>query len=169
MPDPRFQKQVVYLCSHSESEGALGLIINHPTTHTLAEIMAGADIKIPDLELPPIYLGGPVEMEAGFFLFTADYECKNYIEVTPNIRLSRDVEILKDISLGMQPAKYIFALGYSGWGPGQLENELGDNGWLALPGDEEVIFDIPDERKWEKAASSVGVDISTFGDVMGKA
>jgi len=169
MPDPRFQKQVVFLCGHSDDEGAMGLIINHPTPHTLAEVLEGAKIPVPEIVLPPIYLGGPVEMEAGFFLFTGDFECPNFIQVTANIRLSRDVEILWEISNGNNPDKYLFTLGYAGWAPGQLENELADDGWLALPGDEDVIFDTPDDRKWEKAALKLGVDISTYGDVVGSA
>jgi putative transcriptional regulator len=169
MPDPRFQKQVVYLCSHTPEEGAMGLIINHPTPHSLAEVMEGADIPVPDLELPPIYLGGPVEMEAGFILFSGEFACPHFIQVTPNIRLSSDVEILRDISNGKLPEKYLFALGYAGWAPGQLESELADDGWLALPGDEEVIFTVPDDEKWAEAARRLGIDIATFGDMVGSA
>lgn len=169
MPDPRFQRQVVFICGHSDDEGAMGIVINHPTPHTLSEVLEGARIPVPEIALPPIYLGGPVEMESGFFLFTGDFECPNFIQVTPNIRLSRDVEILWEISRSHEPEKYLFALGYAGWSPGQLEQELVDDGWLALPGDEEIIFDTPDERKWEKAALQLGVDIETYGDVVGSA
>ena len=147
----------------------MGLIINHPTPHSLAEVLEGADIPVPDIELPPIYLGGPVEMEAGFILFTGELECPHFIQVVQNIRLSSDVEILRGISNGKVPENYLFALGYAGWAPGQLEKELGDDGWLTLPGDEEVIFDTPDEQKWEKAALRLGIDITTFGDVTGSA
>ena len=169
MPDPRFQRQVVFICGHSDDEGAMGIVINHPTPHTLSEVLEGARIPVPEIALPPIYLGGPVEMESGFFLFTGDFECPNFIQVTPNIRLSRDVEILWEISRSHEPEKYLFALGYAGWSPGQLEQELVDDGWLALPGDEEIIFDTPDERKWEKAALQLGVDIETYGDAVGSA
>lgn len=169
MPDSRFREQVVYICSHNSEEGAMGIIINHPTPHSLAEVMEGADIPVPETELPPIYLGGPVEMEAGFFLFVGEFECPHYLQVSPEIRLSRDVEILRDISSGNSPEKYLFALGYAGWAPGQLEAELADDGWLALPGDQEVIFDTPDEEKWKKAALRLGIDIATFGEVTGSA
>lgn len=169
MPDPRFHKMVVYLCGHNNDEGAMGLIINHPTTHTLAEIMEGADILVPEGTLPFIYLGGPMEREAGFFLFSNDFECANFMQVSKNVRLSSDVEILRAISQGRRPERYLFALGYAGWAPGQLENELADDGWLALPGDEEVIFNTPDDRKWEKAALQLGIDIATFGEVVGSA
>jgi putative transcriptional regulator len=169
MPDPRFREQVVYLCAHSEAEGAMGLIINQPTRHTLAEVLEGVDIEVPARVFPPVYLGGPVEMEAGFFLFSAEFDCPHFLEVDNRIRLSRDVEILHDIAKGKEPADYLFALGYSGWAPGQLENELAADGWLVLPGDYGVIFHTPDEQKWRKAADLGGIDISLFGDMVGSA
>ena len=169
MPDPRFQKQVVYLCSHSLEDGALGLIINHPLPHTLSEIMEGADIPIPEMSLPSVYLGGPVDMDAGFFLYSSEFETENFIEVTNSVRLSRDTKILWGISKGLQPENFLFALGYSGWAPGQLEGELSDNGWLVLPGDEEILFNTPDDRKWYMAANNAGIDITTFGDISGSA
>lgn len=169
MPDPRFKQQVVYLCAHNEEEGAMGLIINQPSGHSLAEVMAGAGIEEVSGFLPAIYLGGPVEMEAGFFLFSSDYDCPHYLEVTSQIRLSTDIAILRDIANGLAPADYLFAIGYSGWAPGQLERELADDAWLVLPGDYEVIFHTPDERKWKRAASLGGIDISIFGGVVGSA
>jgi len=169
MPDPRFKQQVVYLCAHNDAEGAMGLIINQVSSHSLAEVMEGAGIQVPSLSLPPIHLGGPVEMEAGFFLFSADFECQHYLEVTSRIRLSSDVAILRDIARGAAPADYLFALGYSGWAPGQLERELADDAWLVLPGDYEVIFHTPVERKWKQAASLGGIDIAIFGGVVGSA
>lgn len=169
MPDPRFRRQVVYLCAHNEAEGAMGLIINQPSEITLAEVLVEAGFAPPPQPLPPVYLGGPVEMEAGFFLFSADYQCPHYLEVTSRIRLSRDVEILRDISAGRAPVDYLFALGYAGWGPGQLEAELVEDCWLVLPGDYAVIFHTPDQRKWKQAASLGGIDIASFGDVVGTA
>jgi len=169
MPDSRFQKQVVYICSHTPEEGAMGLIINHPTPHSLAEVMEGADIPVPEIELPHIYRGGPVGKEAGFFLFVGEFECPHFMQISPDIRLSRDVEILRDISNGKVPGKYRFALGYAGWAPGQLESELAEDGGLALPGDEEVIFDTPDDEKWQKAALRLGIETDTFGEGTGSA
>ena len=169
MPDPRFQRQVVYLCSHSSDDGALGLVINNPLPHTLSDIMEGAEIPIPEMTLPPVYLGGPVEMDAGFFLYSSEFETDNFIEVTKSVRLSRDIGILWKIAKGVVPENFLFTLGYSGWAPGQLEGELSDNGWLVLPGDEEIVFKTPDDRKWDMAASNAGIDITTFGDVLGTA
>lgn len=169
MPDPRFHQQVVYLCVHNDAEGAMGLIINQPTGHSLAEVMAGAGMELPPQPLPLIHLGGPVEMESGFFLFSADYVCPHYLEVTDRIRLSNDVEILRDIARGQAPVDYLFALGYSGWASGQLEAELAEDCWLVLPGDYRVIFNTPNQRKWKQAALLGGIDITIFGDVVGSA
>ncbi|NTV15618.1 MAG: YqgE/AlgH family protein [Desulfobulbaceae bacterium] len=169
MPDPRFRQQVVYLCGHNAAEGAMGLVINQLSGHNLDEVMAGLGIAPPVSSLPPIHLGGPVETEAGFFLFSADFDCPHYLEVTSRIRLSSDVAILRDIARGVAPADYLFALGYSGWAPGQLESELAEDTWLVLPGDYEVIFHTPVDRKWKEAARLGGIDIAIFGGVVGSA
>ncbi len=89
--------------------------------------------------------------------------------MTPDVFLSRDSRILKDIAIGNGPLSYLFMLGYAGWGAGQLEAELMDNSWLTVPGDYDVLFNTPDEDKWKKAAGIFGIDISMFGDVLGNA
>lgn len=169
MPDPRFQEQVVYLCAHND-EGAMGLVINNPNPEiTLREVLQGANLPIPEGSLPPVYMGGPVEMDAGFVLYSADYVNSNSLEVSPDIYLSRDTKLLDDISCGEGPQYYLFMLGYAGWGAGQLEAELVDNSWLIVPGSFEILFKTPDELKWKLAAHSFGIDIAMFGDVVGNA
>jgi putative transcriptional regulator len=169
MPDPRFREKLIFMCGHTE-EGAIGLIVNNPLPDvTLDEILVNANITVPDFVLPPVYLGGPVEMSAGFILYSADYQAENQLYVSDTVRLSSDPEILRDISLDQGPSKYLFLLGYSGWGPGQLENELTDNGWLTLPAEDKIIFDTPDDTKWKIAAKKFGIDITTYGDVVGSA
>ena len=169
MPDPRFQGQVIYLCAHND-EGAMGLVINNPNHEiTLREILKGANLPLPERELPPVYIGGPVELEAGFILYSADYSHGNSLEVTPEIYLSRDTKLLIDISHDKGPDHFMFMLGYAGWGPSQLENELMDNSWLAVPGSFDILFKTPDEFKWKLAAHSFGVDITMFGDTIGNA
>jgi putative transcriptional regulator len=169
MPDPRFREKLIYMCGHTE-EGAIGLIVNNPLPDvTLDEILVNANITVPDFTLPPVYLGGPVEMSAGFILYSADYRAENQLYVSDTVRLSSDPEILHDISLSRGPKRYLFLLGYSGWGPGQLENELTDNGWLTLPAEDKIIFDTPDDNKWRVAAQKFGIDITTYGDVVGSA
>jgi len=169
MPDPRFREKLIYMCGHTD-EGAIGLVVNNPLPDVrLDEILKSADIPVPDFELPPVYLGGPVEMGSGFILYTADYQAINQMQVSATVCLSSDPEILRAIAQNAGPSNYLFLLGYAGWGPGQLENELTDNGWLMLPAEDNVIFNTPDNLKWKVAAQKYGIDITTYGDVVGSA
>ena len=169
MPDPRFQEQVIYLCAHND-EGAMGLVINNPHREvTLLDVLYGANLPVPEGPLPPVYIGGPVEMEAGFILFEGEAEGLATLEVVPDLSLSRDARLLERIARGEGPENFLFMLGYAGWGPGQLEMELMDSGWLTLPGDREILFHTADDEKWRMAAIRYGIDISTFGDVIGYA
>lgn len=169
MPDPRFQKQVLYMCVHNE-EGAMGLVVNQPILDiSLADIFRNADISMPDFPLPTIYLGGPVEMDSGFVLFSSDYVAARQLAISPTVSLCREAQILKDIADGKGPKHFIFLLGHAGWAPGQLENELTMNGWLTLPAEDDVLFRTPDEHKWKRAAEKHGIDITTFGDLIGTA
>jgi len=169
MPDPRFREKLIYMCGHTE-EGAIGLVINNPLLDvTLEEILINANIPVPDFDLPLIYLGGPVDMEAGFILYTADYHVENQLQVSTTVCLSSEPQILQDIALQNGPDHYLFLLGYAGWGAGQLENELTDNGWLVLPAEDDIIFNTADSMKWKVAAQKFGIDISTYGDVVGNA
>jgi len=169
MPDPRFHKQVIYICAHND-EGAMGLVINAPHREiSMVEVLSCANIPIPEEQLPPVYIGGPVEMDAGFILYSSDYQTDNALEITAKVSLSRDSRLLEDISRGRGPRNYLFLLGYAGWGAGQLELELMDNSWLTVPADVEVMFHTPDEFKWKKAAYRYGIDISMFSDAIGNA
>ena len=168
MPDPRFKEQVIYLCSHDGS-GAMGLAINQPTPYSLAEIFKSAKIEVGDGDWPPIYLGGPVEVEAAFFLYSDDYLASNFLGVGKGLCLSRDPKILLDIASGIGPRHYLFVLGYAGWGPGQLESELTVNGWLTLPAENSILFETPDQEKWQEAARRFGIDIALFSDQLGNA
>lgn len=168
MPDPRFREQVIYLCSHDGS-GALGLVVNQPSLYSLAEIFKGAKIDVEEGEWPPIYLGGPVEVETAFFLYSHEYQAKNFLAVDEGVSLSRDPQILHDIARGHGPRHYLFLLGYAGWAPGQLEAELSVNGWLTLPAESSILFETPDQEKWQKAALRFGIDIALFSDQIGEA
>ncbi|WP_028584376.1 YqgE/AlgH family protein [Desulfogranum mediterraneum] len=169
MPDPRFKEQVIYLCAHSD-EGAMGLVINKPNHEiSLVEIFYGINMPIPEGPLPPVYIGGPVELDSGFILYTAKEKDRYSLAVTGEVSLSRDTRLLEDISQGKGPAEFLFLLGYAGWGAGQLEHELLDNSWLTVPGDLDVLFHTPDESKWKKAAQQFGINIEMFGDILGSA
>ncbi len=169
MPDPRFKEQVIYMCAHNE-EGAMGVVINNPNYEiTLLDIFHGMSLPIPEGPLPPVYIGGPVELDAGFILYHAAVHERYSLEITSAVSLSRDTRLLEDISRGQGPESYLFLLGYAGWGPGQLESELIDNSWLTLPADYDVLFHTADDQKWKKAAQKFGINISSFGDVIGYA
>jgi putative transcriptional regulator len=169
MADPRFQEQVIYLCAHND-DGAMGVVINNPNREiSMLEVLSCANIPLPEKPMPPVYMGGPVEMDAGFILYSSDYQSENALEITPKVSLSRDSRLLEDISKGCGPRDYLFLLGYAGWAAGQLEFELMDNSWLTVPADIDVLFHTPDEFKWKKAAYRYGIDISMFTDAIGNA
>jgi len=169
MPDPRFAEQVIYICAHNE-EGTMGLAINKVSAlFTMDQVLKGANLPVPSQVLPPVHLGGPVEAESAFVLYGPGYQAQNQLNVSETVFLSRETKILEDIAKSRGPEKYLFILGYAGWGPGQLEHELLDEGWLAIPADDRIIFDVNDDEKWQMAAKRYGIDISIFGDIVGNA
>lgn len=170
MPDPRFGEKIIYMCSHNEQEGAMGLVINHPIDAvTLGAIYESMKIDVPDMNFPPVFLGGPVDLDSAFFLHSSEYSPDQYIDITKKIRLSRDPQILRDIAIQKGPKDFRLMLGYSGWAPGQLENELIHDGWLTLPADYEDIFVVPPELMWKKITAKHGIDIRLFGEISGTA
>jgi putative transcriptional regulator len=169
MPDPRFREQVIFLCAHNK-EGAMGVAINNPNQEiSMMEVLLSTHIPLPEGPLPPVYTGGPVEIESGFILYSSDYEAGHALKITSKVCLSRESKLLEDISKGRGPKDYLFLLGYAGWGPGQLEIELMDNSWLTVPGDINVLFHTPDELKWKQAAGRYGINISIFSNIVGNA
>lgn len=171
MGDPRFQERVVYLCAHTD-EGAMGVIVNQPIAEiSLADILQNINIPVPEdkREWPPVYIGGPVDLESAFILYSSDYVASHEMAVSTTVSLSSDPGILEDIAKGQGPRHYIFVLGYAGWAPGQLEAELATNGWLTLPAEDDVLFNTPDLLKWKKAAEIHGIDIAVFSDEIGTA
>ena len=169
MPDPRFEEHVIYICAHS-NDGAMGVAINQPHgVFSLPEILQGANLSVPDIHFPPVYIGGPVELESAFILYKSDYITEHKIDVSETISLTRETRVLEDIAKMRGPEHYLFILGYTGWGPGQLDHELVANGWLTVPADDNIIFNVEDNMKWRAAAMQFGIDIATFEDVIGYA
>lgn len=168
MEDDRFSKSVIYICAHSE-EGAMGLIINrHAKTMKFADVLEQIYPTIDNEPLslstkpentPFIYLGGPVETERGFVLHSPDYYSKNQtFPVNETISLTATIDILKDIANGTGPRKSLFALGYAGWAPGQLEEELSHNGWLHCSANTELVFETDAASKYKTAFNSLGIN-----------
>jgi putative transcriptional regulator len=159
MPDPRFRRSVVYLCAHSE-EGAMGLIVNRRADElTMGDLFRKLSIPLPeDAESEPIRFGGPVETQRGFVLHSADFHVEDAsLRVEPGVSMTATLEILHAIGRGEGPTQRFVALGYAGWGPGQLEEEIRQNGWLLCPPDATILFDLHDDAKWEAALSKLGI------------
>ncbi len=168
MPDPRFARQVVLICSHSAEEGAMGVVVNAPYGQiAFAEVLGLSSFSpspFGDKSID-VYIGGPVEPEAGFVLFeSTDYRIAGELQITESLAMSREKFILQDLAAGRGPQHYLLVLGYAGWGAGQLEMELTRDGWLVVPADNDVIFRTADEEKWQMAAGSCGIDITLFDD-----
>ena len=161
LADPFFAKTVTYLCQHS-AEGALGIIVNRPSDLTLKDIMQQMNIEIGQQELGkmPIYFGGPVQPDRGFVLHEPLGHWGSTLQVSDSIALTTSRDILEAISVGEGPQKVLVALGYAGWGQGQLEREMAQNAWLNAPADQSIIFDHPSSQRWKAAAELMGVDIS---------
>ena len=161
MRDPRFEKTVIYMCVHN-SEGAVGLVLNRQIESiTFPDLLQQLNIETED-DVPelPIHFGGPVETGRGFVLHSSDYGRSGTIMVGDVIGLTATVDILKDMAARRGPRSSMLALGYAGWGPGQLDNEIQQNAWLNVPSDEILVFDADIDSKWERAIAKLGIDPS---------
>jgi putative transcriptional regulator len=178
MRDERFARTLIYMCAHS-SEGAMGIVVNQPA----------ADISFPDLlmkldvipgneriQLPrragtiTVLKGGPVETQRGFVLHTADFFIENStLPIDEGICLTATLDILKAIARDEGPASAVLALGYAGWAPGQLENEIQHNGWLHCTADSDLVFGSDNGGKYEKAMGKLGIDLGMLSSEAGHA
>lgn len=167
MMDPRFMRTVIFLCSHG-LEGAMGLVLNKLYDDlSFKGLLNQFDIKLsPGIPEMPIHFGGPVEPARGFVLHSTDYEREGTTRVSDSVALTATIEILQALGEGRGPARAMLALGYAGWGAGQLDNELQATGWLVAPPDEEIIFGSNTETMWERALAKIGVSPTMLsGDV----
>ena len=178
MLDDRFARSLIYICAHS-SEGAMGIVVNHPAPHinfsdllVKLDVIPAADaIRLPNrAEVVRVMRGGPVETERGFVLHSADFFIENStLPIDEGICLTATLDILKAIARGTGPASAILALGYAGWAPGQLETEIQGNGWLHCPPDSELIFGTDTGGKYEKALKKIGIDLGMLSSEAGHA
>jgi putative transcriptional regulator len=171
MGDPRFARSVIYLCTHSGEGGAMGLVINKLLgSLTLAELFGQLQIESDEMaKQRPVHFGGPVEPGRGFVLHTADYREEATLPVTGNIAVTATLDIMRAIGKGQGPRHSLFALGYAGWAPGQLDAEIQANGWLSVAADEAIVFDPDYDGKWQRALAKLGVDLSALSSVAGRA
>jgi len=171
MPDMRFEKSVIFMCSHS-AEGALGLIVNKPLDGLpFRELMTQMDIPVTDATPSvPVMFGGPVETDRGYVLHSNERASVSAsLAVTSEISLTPTIDILRAIARGTGPQKFLFALGYAGWGPGQIEEEIAGNGWIHCDADSEIIFRGDATSKWELALAKLGASISGLSSDIGHA
>ncbi len=171
MGDPRFDHSVIYICAHSE-EGAMGLIINQPAADlAFGDLLEQLDIDTSDESLPTqIHIGGPVEHGRGFVLHSGEYDiAESTLRVDADFGMTATLEILEDMAMRRGPRLALLALGYSGWAPGQLEGEIAQNGWLTCDATPALVFSTENDRKWEKALKTLGIDPLTLSAAAGRA
>jgi putative transcriptional regulator len=171
MDDPRFERSVIYMVSHSD-KGAMGLIVNKPNmklrfTDLLQQMSIETGAQTPEI---PVHFGGPVEHGRGFVLHSRDYVSDiSTLEVDGEFGMTATQDILEDIARGEGPASAMMALGYAGWAPGQLEQEIGHNGWLTSVATPELIFAQSPEDQWQEALKLIGVDALALSGMAGRA
>ncbi|MFO1062029.1 MAG: YqgE/AlgH family protein [Dongiaceae bacterium] len=170
MRDPRFSRSVIYMCAHN-ADGAMGLVVNR---------LAGS-ITFPDLleqlgiargdhsERIRVHFGGPVESGRGFVLHSTDYTQSGTVKVDDLVSLTATIDILRDMASGSGPRRSLLALGYAGWGPGQLDAEIQANGWLTVPADAALVFDEDLEGKWDRAIGKLGISHAMLSGEAGHA
>ena len=162
MADPHFEKSVIYMCAHS-ADGAMGIIINKPVTGlSFHDLMQKLDLAVgPGTPNFPILYGGPVETGRGFVLHSGDYESSEAtLPVSEDVSLTATLDILRAMADGRGPEHAIFALGYAGWQPGQVEDEIRRNGWIHCDADSTILFDGGLDAKWATALRKLGIDAS---------
>lgn len=170
MADPRFEKTLIYMCAHS-SEGAMGLVVNKPFREiTFPDLLEQLGIEEDGGENRiDIHFGGPVEAARGFVLHSPDYVREATLVVDEDVALTATIDILKAIASGLGPKRKLLALGYAGWGPGQLDQEILDNGWLHVDADDDLVFGDDLDHKWNLAMNKIGIDPGLLSDEAGHA
>jgi putative transcriptional regulator len=170
LKDPNFSRTVTYICEHTD-QGAMGIVINRPMDIRLGEVLEQLDIEssaegVADAH---VYLGGPVQTDRGFVIHTGPSDFDSTLSVTPDIRVTTSRDVLEAIADGRGPAQRLIALGYAGWGGGQLEDELSANAWLNGPADAGIMFSMSPAQRWLAAAQLLGVDMNLLSGEAGHA
>jgi putative transcriptional regulator len=170
LEDPNFSRTVTYICEHNE-HGAMGIVVNRPLGLELGDILdqmeiGGAPEAVRSL---PVFMGGPVQTERGFVLHSHDRAWDSTMKITDEISVTTSRDILEAIAEGSGPRQSLVALGYAGWGEGQLEDELTANAWLSGPASAQIIFTLPAEQRWQAAARLLGVDLNLISGEAGHA
>ena len=162
MQDPVFGGTVIYVCEHNEN-GVLGVVINKPTDMTMEVLFERIDIEVEAhssryMESAPIMFGGPVQDDRGFVLHTPGAHYSSSLTVTNDVAFTTSIDVLEAVAKGKGPERMLVSIGYSGWSPGQLEDEISRNGWLTVGADTRILFDVPVEERYMAAMKLLGFD-----------
>jgi len=170
MDDPNFSNTVTLICEHNEN-GALGIIVNRPLSLNMGGLFRqlSVDVQNPIIADEPVVMGGPVGPERGFVLHAGEFDFESSLRVSDELSLTLSRDIIDAMAAGEGPSRHLVALGYAGWEPGQLEDEMINNAWLNVPSTARVIFDLPFAQRWTAAAESAGIDISRIAPDAGRA
>lgn len=171
MSDPRFEQSVILMIAHSDT-GAMGLIVNKPIPQLgFRDLMQKMDIAVSDqTSVKPVLFGGPCETDHGYVLHGQERSNRqSTLPVTPDILLTPTVDMLRAIADGRGPERWLMALGYAGWGPGQIESEIVANGWIHCDADAGLVFDAEADDKWRLAFGKLGAGLSGLSSEAGRA
>lgn len=170
MQDERFQRSVIFMCSHTADAGAMGLMINKQLPNLqFADLARQLDIEAENSPPITMHFGGPVETGRGFVLHSDDYHRDATVPMVEGVSMTATVDILRAMASGAGPGDAILALGYAGWAPGQLEQEIQRNDWLHCAADSDIIFEVALDSKWEAAVRRIGIDPAMLSMQAGRA
>jgi len=170
MADPNFSRSVTLMCQHSE-EGAIGITINRQSGFTLGELLFQLNIpcEIEEVSSMMVLEGGPVSPDHGFVLHTPVEGFDSSIQINKDIMVTTSRDVMSAIAVGEGPEQFLIALGYAGWGDGQLESEMRQNAWLSVPVDKGILFETAVQNRWEKAVGKLGISVNDLHGVGGYA
>lgn len=170
LQDPRFAQSVIYMCAHS-ADGAMGIVINRPLAQpSFEDLLKQLDVApVPPARTIRLCSGGPVDNARGFVLHSADWTGEGSLRVNEEMALTASLDVLKAIANGGGPAHGLLALGYAGWGPGQLDEEIQQNAWLSAPADAELVFDGAPDTAWRRALAKLRIDPMLLSGAAGHA
>ncbi|NKC00386.1 MAG: YqgE/AlgH family protein [Pseudomonadales bacterium] len=155
-----FATSLTYVCEHTE-DGALGVIVNRPTDLSLLELLSQLALPTDPRQVDvTVYEGGPVSRERGFVLHSADATFESTTHISEDVFMSTALDVLEAIASNKGPDQYLVALGYAGWGAGQLESEIADNVWLTAPAEASILFELSHEQRLNAAAKTLGIDFN---------
>ncbi|MFM2407380.1 MAG: hypothetical protein RL358_122 [Pseudomonadota bacterium] len=170
MQEGIFAGTLTFVCEHNEN-GALGIVVNRPTSITYADMFEQISIPLhqPEIEKLPVHFGGPVQTERGFVLHDTQQQWQSTLRIGSSMALTTSKDILEAIGAGTGPRNVLISLGYAGWEPGQLEHEIAENTWLTVPASEHILFELPPEERLAAAMALLGIDYASLVEEAGHA